>query len=430
MDTALDNLTAHLLHRVALVQRNLGGDPELAAPETAFADLLDSMGLVEFVALLADDCGVAPARIEAAVGHRFGTVAKLAHGLSAAGIAPHRDACAARHTGPAAAPGPTSAAVCWLGAMTACLPETIQTAAFLDQALGRSAGWLEAHAGIRQRRVWAGQDPLAAAAEAGRQCLQHAGILLDEVGAILVTGEAPPLLAGLGAALHHRLGARPETAVVEVGGACTGFLAALRLAQLFLPRVETVLVLCVEAPSHYLRVGRGPAGEAAALFGDAAAAAVLCAEPPGPEAVALGEVLLGTDGSAGHFLRVSRDEAGAVGVHMEGAALAGRAVRAMAGVMREVLRRHGLAVGDLTGVVAHGGNGRMPGVLARQLGLPADRVWSEAPRAGNLGAASLPVAWAARQPPPGPVVWTAAGAGLTWGGVLSGWHKPDTAGDG
>ena len=44
-------------------------------------------------------------------------------------------------------------------------------------------------------------------------------------------------------------------------------------------------------------------------------------------------------------------------------------------------------------VVVHGGNGRLPLLVARQLGLPAERVWSETASTGNLGSASLPVAY-------------------------------------
>src|SRR5262249_10246277 len=94
-------------------------------------------------------------------------------------------------------------------------------------------------------------------------------------------------------------------------------------------------------------------------------------------------------------------------------------VRAMAQAVRDVAAAHGLAVADLAAVVAHGGNGRMPALLARQLGLPPERVWSETPWTGNLGPASLPGARAARPPRPGaPVVWTAVGAGLMWGAAL------------
>jgi 3-oxoacyl-[acyl-carrier-protein] synthase III len=63
----------------------------------------------------------------------------------------------------------------------------------------------------------------------------------------------------------------------------------------------------------------------------------------------------------------------------------------------------------------------MAGMLARALGVPPERVWSETSQTGNLGSASLPVAWAVREPIiDAPVIWTAAGAGLTWGAMLSG----------
>jgi 3-oxoacyl-[acyl-carrier-protein] synthase III len=89
--------------------------------------------------------------------------------------------------------------------------------------------------------------------------------------------------------------------------------------------------------------------------------------------------------------------------------------------VRNLTRDHGLPVGDLEGVVMHGGNGRMPALLARLLDLPPQRVWSTTEHTGNLGAASLLAAWAERRPvPQGPVVWTAVGAGLTWGAALTG----------
>jgi 3-oxoacyl-[acyl-carrier-protein] synthase-3 len=114
---------------------------------------------------------------------------------------------------------------------------------------------------------------------------------------------------------------------------------------------------------------------------------------------------------------------------MEGPALAGRALHVMAQTVRELARGHGLSVADLEAVVAHGGNGRLPALLARELGLPVGRVWSETPHLGNLGSASLPAAWAAHAPGPrGPVVWTAAGAGLTSAGALTGtWPGGATA---
>jgi 3-oxoacyl-[acyl-carrier-protein] synthase-3 len=415
MDTARDRLTAHLLDRLALVQRNLGQEPAVAA-DAAFGEVLDSMALVEFVALVADDCGVEAEAVERCVGRRFGTVAEMGEALLQAGLTP----CLRPAASPVVAATEREQAgvrTCWLVGTSARLPHKVQGAAELDEALGRPRGWLTAHAGIEARHVWADEDPLAAAAEAARACLANVGLLGEEVGVLLVTSEAPPLLAGLAAALHHRLDLRPQAVALETGGACTGFLAALWLAQRFV--AEAVLVVAVEAPSRFLAVQPGKAGEAAALFGDAAAACVLSVRPMGAAPLALTELILSTDGGAAHLLRVEPSTGGLAQVNMNGTGLAIRAVKAMAEAAREVAARRGLDVADLAAVVVHGGNGRMPALLARQLGLPAERVWSETARTGNLGSASLPVAWAARQTNPrGAFAWTAAGAGLTWGAAL------------
>src|SRR5439155_9366000 len=115
---------------------------------------------------------VTVAAIEECVGHRFGTVAELAARLDAVGWVPSRKSeqtsCLAASTAGAPAEPPCRS---WLAATAARLPETIQSAAVINEALQRPAGWLERHAGIEQRRIWAQEDPLAAAAEAGRACL-------------------------------------------------------------------------------------------------------------------------------------------------------------------------------------------------------------------------------------------------------------------
>jgi 3-oxoacyl-[acyl-carrier-protein] synthase III len=167
------------------------------------------------------------------------------------------------------------------------------------------------------------------------------------------------------------------------------------------------------------------------FFGDAAGAALLAERPLGRDAVPLEEILLGADGGAGRLVQVEWTAGGWPVLHLEGAALAGRALSGLAQVTRSLLERHGLILAQLEGIVAHGGNGRLPALLARQLGLPPERVWSETHATGNLGSASLPAAWVARHPTPtDPVAWVAVGAGLTWGAGLTGFSwdcLPSTA---
>jgi 3-oxoacyl-[acyl-carrier-protein] synthase-3 len=421
MNDVIADIRTRLLRHVREVRRDLGLAPLPEIDDVRFADALDSMGLVELIGRIADECGVAIEAVERAAGRHFDTVARLARDLAAAGLRP---------TGPDGERGPgpmprsfgetMSVAPMWLSAASTVLPARTQSAAELNALLGRPPGWLEQHAGITQRRVWGDEDALVAAARAGRQGLERASVALSDVGALLVASEAPPRPVGTAAALHHLLGLTPGVPAVEIGNACTGFLAALWTAQRLLPHAGAVLVIAVEAPSLRLTVRPGTAGEAAALFGDGAAACLLSPSPAGSTPISIRDVRLGTDGGAGDLLRVNAVPGG-FDVVMDGPALASRAVRTMARAVAEITELRGLTIGDLAAIVAHGGNGRMPAVVARTLGVAAESVWSLAADAGNLGAASLPAAWAVHSPAPsGPVVWVAVGAGLQWGAALGG----------
>jgi 3-oxoacyl-[acyl-carrier-protein] synthase III len=150
----------------------------------------------------------------------------------------------------------------------------------------------------------------------------------------------------------------------------------------------------------------------------------VCDRARSNQPIQVNDVVLGTDGSGASLLKVTRWEKGSVSVDMMGKALAGRAVRTMARETQTLAKKHALDIEQLQAVISHGGNGRMPALLARHLGLSAERVWSETANTGNLGSASLPVAWALRGPVAGPVIWTAVGAGLTWGAALTGHSFP------
>jgi 3-oxoacyl-[acyl-carrier-protein] synthase-3 len=414
-----DELVGYLVGKLLAVQASLGCQ-SAGRPDgfSRFADWLDSMAMTELLAVVATDCGTRPGVIEECVNRELTTVAALADGMVTAGIFPQSKgttSLVALET-----PGQRNAPLGFLTGVAASLPATMQPASEINRALGRPEGWLEKHAGIQQRRVWANQGPLAAAAEAAAEALAQARIDSKQVSALLLTSEAPPLLPGLGAALHARLGLSPGAVALEVGGASAGFLMMLWTGQSLLGQHAHLLLITVEAPSRYLHLQPGTAGEAAALFGDAAAAAVLSRAPPAEgSCLAVHRIIAGVDGHAAHLLRLLPANQGGVELHMQGIELAGRAVGTMAENAVRLANAHGLAAADLAGVVAHGGNGRMPPLLARKLGIPPERVWSTIPWTGNLGSASLPVTWALQQPrPAGIVVWTTVGAGLVHGAAL------------
>jgi 3-oxoacyl-[acyl-carrier-protein] synthase-3 len=414
----VDPLAAYLMQRLREVQQRLGeAVSDAGNSDVRFALALDSMGMVEYLSILGEDCGCAPEHIEQCANHEFGTLAELAVVMERAGLVPRRRAEPAPVPAPAGRKLPEGG---WLAATAVRLPQTIQSGDFLNAAIERPHGWIERHAGIEQRAVWAEKDPLDAAAEAGRQCLERAGLQSAEVEVLLVTSEAPPVLSGLAAALHYRLRLQTTAPSLEMGGACTGFLAALWTAQGLLARHATVLIISVEAATRFLRLAPGPAGEAAALFGDAAAAAVVSRHSLCGKAVPIGAIRLATDGSMGGLLRVDWDPARGLELGMHGVELAGRAVHILADAVEGLAAIEAMPVAQLSAVVVHGGNGRLPGLLAAKLQLPPDRVWSQTRTTGNLGSASLPVAWMACEPMQGPAIWAAVGAGLTGGAAYLG----------
>lgn len=418
-------LTHHLLEHIRDVRRGLG--VEAAVPDDGalrFADVLDSMAMVEFLLVLGQDLGVPPERIEEAVQHRFTTVADLAAALHHSGFGGMQEA---RTTILKELPAANTATmsgtskICWLVATAVQLPDAVQSAAEVNQRIQRPSGWLEERAGILQRRVWGEQDAVAAAARAGRACLEQAAIPAGDVGALLVTSEAPPLAVGLAAALHDELQLPADAVALEIGGACNGFLSCLWLVSKLQPIRPVTLVIAIEAHSRLLLLQPGPAGEAAALFGDAAAACLFRGRAATPQSMPLIDVSLGADGGARRLIQVNQPSDGWPALELQGKALSVRAIKAMGRAVRALAEKHDRRVEDLSAVAIHGGNGRFPALFARHLGILDERVLSQTSMTGNLGAASLPVAWAASPSRgSGPAIWTAVGAGLTWGAALFG----------
>lgn len=157
MNYSVHEATAHLLRRLNEVLHRLDGTaPVLDNPNTRFAEALDSMTMVELLVVLAEDYGVTASAIEECAGHRFGTVAELAACLHASRWVPAAQTFVKQPVVPRR--------TCWLAATAMRLPDTVQHAACINAALQRPAGWLERHAGIEQRGIWADQDPLNSSA--------------------------------------------------------------------------------------------------------------------------------------------------------------------------------------------------------------------------------------------------------------------------
>src|SRR3954454_7120627 len=142
-----------------------------------------------------------------------------------------------------------------VGSVATALPETVVANEAIAERLGIDDRWIVERMGVRERHVAEPDLRLwELAAEAGARSLERAGLHAEELDLILVAtttqDEVTPNAAPQVAA---RLGAT-RAAAMDVGAACTAFVAALDLAsaQIESGRPATALVIRADILTPFL----------------------------------------------------------------------------------------------------------------------------------------------------------------------------------
>ncbi|MFE3543481.1 beta-ketoacyl-ACP synthase III [Nocardia sp. NPDC059177] len=281
--------------------------------------------------------------------------------------------------------------------------------------------WITKRTGIHERR-WIGEGESLAglATQAAEDALKQAGLCGSDVQRVIVaTSTGDRLAPGLSVEVADRIGAN-FPAAFDIAASCAGFLCALdqAVAAIETDRAEHVLVCGADALSRITdKTDRGTV----VLLGDGAGAVVVSKAP--------GELrptfALAADGSKMDLLYVGWADRL---LRMQGRDIFDSAVQAMADHSRLVLERSGLTAENVDLFVPHQANIRIIRAVARELDLPADKVFVNIEKVANTSAASIPIALAQAAADnvllPGYVLGLAAfGAGLTWGAGLITW-KP------
>ncbi len=278
------------------------------------------------------------------------------------------------------------------------LPPRIETSAELAPRLGIEPGWIEAHAGVDERRV-SDEGVAAMGAKAAAAAL----------------GEGPPPDLILNAsAVPQQLVPDSSVFIQEAMGlsgipsftihaTCLSFLVALHTAGGILAGGTYRRILIVS--SEQGTWGRNfDEPESAVLFGDGAGAAVVEPTPDGESSELLG-FEMGTWPAGAHLTEV---RGGGTRLHpqdpattpadnlfsMDGPGVYKMARRRVAVVFKKVLRKTGVTQDDIALVIPHQASG--PGVEAvEHYGFPPEKIVNIVRTQGNCVAASLPLALAA-----------------------------------
>lgn len=311
------------------------------------------------------------------------------------------------------------------------LPERRIVNAEIEARLGLEVGWIERRTGIRARRwVEDGVGLVDIAEAAGRAALCDAGPRAGAIGLVLLATSTPDhLLPPSAPLLAHRLGLG-RAGGFDIAGACTGFVAALSLADAFV-RTRDLSVLVVAANILSRRIDPDERASAV-LFADAAGAVVLA--PDEDPNIGITGVDLAADGSgydvvgipAGGSLRPFAPDVEPRETRMtlrDGRAMFAAAVDMMSDCARHALDHAGCIAADVDRFVPHQANARIFDLVAERLGIPPERTLRAVAEAGNSSAATIPLTLSldhAKSPllSGERILMTAAGAGLTGGAAM------------
>lgn len=316
-----------------------------------------------------------------------------------------------------------------------CLPANVLTNDDLATILDTNDEWIVSRTGIKERRIshvsleeMSYVSSMRALAAAG---LDPADVELIVVGTCSFDDQVPNQASGL----QVRLGAK-RAASYDVNTACTSFLYALSTANALIRTgvVKNAVVVGGELISAFMDWrNRG----VCVLFGDGCAAVVLQAtdnvegllgEKLGCDSEARSTLVV--EGMGGRYCNAGR-QYGQTSWIFEGPEIFKRAVLGMSGACAEVLDAQGYKVGDVDVVIPHQANLRIMDAVAKRVGAPADRMFVNVQKYGNMSAATVAVALVeaieeGRVKPGSLLLLPAFGAGLTYCAHLVRWGARTT----
>jgi 3-oxoacyl-[acyl-carrier-protein] synthase III len=312
------------------------------------------------------------------------------------------------------------------------IPEQRLTNADLERMVETSDEWILSRSGIRERRIARADEANSTfSIPAARHAIEMAGVDPAELDLVLCATVTPDMpFPATSCLIQVALGAK-RAAAFDISAGCSGFVYGLAIASQFIENgsARTVLLVGSEILSKFTD---WTDRSTCVLFGDGAAAVVLRAtdEDRGVLATALhsdgalGDLICMPGGGSRHPPNDPTSiERRLPFIKMKGSETFKIAVRSLADVSDEAMRKSGLGYSDVRWLIPHQANRRIIDAVGERLDIPAERVYVNIERFGNTSAASIPIALdelnRSGQIQPGDVVLMSAfGAGLTWGAAV------------
>ena len=261
--------------------------------------------------------------------------------------------------------------------------------------------------------------------------LKKTNISAEEVDLIICATATPDMIFPATACIiADKVGATNAFAY-DLMAACSGFLYALSTASKFIETGSYKKVIVVGADKMSSIVDYTERATCI-IFGDGAGAVML---EPSKDGLGIQDSILKSDGSGREFLHMKAGGSAKPASHktvdnkehfifQDGQLVFKAAVKNMADVSEEIMKKNNLSADDIAWLVPHQANKRIIDATARRMGVGDEKVMLNIQKYGNTTNGTIPLClweWESKLNKGDNIILAAFGGGFTWGSIYLKW---------
>ena len=313
------------------------------------------------------------------------------------------------------------------------VPDYILTNKELETMVDTTDEWIVSRTGVEERRILKAEGKCSSdlGAEAIKGLLKKTNISAEDVDLIICATATPDMIFPATACIiADKVGATNAFAY-DLMAACSGFLYALATASQFIETGSYKKVIVVGADKMSSIVDYTDRATCI-IFGDGAGAVML---EPSKDGLGIQDSILKSDGSGREFLHMKAGGSAKPASHktvdnkehfifQDGQPVFKAAVKNMADVSEEIMKKNNLSADDVAWLVPHQANKRILDATARRMGVGDDKVMLNIQKYGNTTNGTIPLClweWESKLNKGDNIILAAFGGGFTWGSIYLKW---------
>jgi 3-oxoacyl-[acyl-carrier-protein] synthase-3 len=313
------------------------------------------------------------------------------------------------------------------------VPDYILTNKELETLVETNDEWILSRTGIKERRILKGEGKGTShmAEKAIKEVLRKTNTDPLDIDLIICCTTTPDFVfPATGNLLCEMVGATNAFSY-DLQAACSGFIFGLVTGSQFIEtgKYKKVLVVGADKMSSIINYKDRTT---CIIFGDGAGVVLL---EPDTKGYGVVDSILRTDGSGAQFLGQKAGgsrkppshesiDANEHYAYQEGATVFKFAVKNMADVSAEIMKKNKLSPNDIAWLVPHQANKRIIDATAQRMGIGAEKVMINIEKYGNTTSGTIPLClwdYEKKLKKGDNIVLAAFGGGFTWGSIYIKW---------